>query len=138
MNKLFSNKKQEKGQGLVEYAIILALIAIVVVGVMTTLGKKVCNTMNGVSNSLDGGSGSNCVASAPIGSNSPSYTAWGGNWNTQALAAQDFCQGQHAPSGSSYTFYRDSNDGNYSAAGAGVTGPKGPTWSSTGVTGTCP
>jgi len=64
MNKLFSNKKQEKGQGLVEYAIILALVAIVVIGVMTVLGKKVCNTMNGVSNSLDGGSGSNCGSAA--------------------------------------------------------------------------
>ncbi|MEP7134164.1 MAG: Flp family type IVb pilin [Chloroflexota bacterium] len=68
MNKLFSNKKQEKGQGLVEYAIILALIAIVVIGVTTTLGKKVCNTMNGVGNSLDGSTSSSCggsVAAVP-------------------------------------------------------------------------
>ena len=43
---------KEKGQGLVEYAIILALIAIVVIAVMTTLGKKVNNTFNGISNSL--------------------------------------------------------------------------------------
>lgn len=74
MNNLFSNKKQEKGQGLVEYAIILALIAIVVVGVMTVLGKKVCNTMNGVSNSLDGGSGNNCgvaAAAAPAATAPP-------------------------------------------------------------------
>jgi pilus assembly protein Flp/PilA len=35
---LFAPK--EKGQGLVEYAIILALIAIVVIAVMTTLGKN--------------------------------------------------------------------------------------------------
>jgi len=41
---LFAPK--EKGQGLVEYAIILALIAIVVIAVMTTLGKKVNNTMS--------------------------------------------------------------------------------------------
>ncbi len=47
---LFSLK--EKGQGLVEYAIILALIAIVVIAVMTTLGKKVNNTFQGISNSL--------------------------------------------------------------------------------------
>ena len=47
---LFAPK--EKGQGLVEYAIILALIAIVVIAVMTTLGKKVNNTMSKVSNSL--------------------------------------------------------------------------------------
>jgi pilus assembly protein Flp/PilA len=43
---------KEKGQGLVEYAIILALIAIVVIAVMDTLGKKVNNTFNSISNSL--------------------------------------------------------------------------------------
>ena len=43
---------EEKGQGLVEYAIILALIAIVVIAVMTTLGKKVNNTFNSISESL--------------------------------------------------------------------------------------
>jgi pilus assembly protein Flp/PilA len=43
---------KEKGQGLVEYAIILALIAIVVIAVMTTLGKKVNNTLKGISDSL--------------------------------------------------------------------------------------
>ena len=47
---LFAPK--EKGQGLVEYAIILALIAIVVIAVMTTLGKKVNNTFNLIGNSL--------------------------------------------------------------------------------------
>jgi pilus assembly protein Flp/PilA len=47
---LFAPK--EKGQGLVEYAIILALIAIVVIAVMTTLGNKVNNTMNTISNAL--------------------------------------------------------------------------------------
>ena len=49
-NMLFAPK--EKGQGLVEYAIILALIAIVVIAVMTTLGKKVNNTFNSIGNSL--------------------------------------------------------------------------------------
>ena len=47
---LFAPK--EKGQGLVEYAIILALIAIVVIAVMTTLGQKVNNTFNTISASL--------------------------------------------------------------------------------------
>ena len=49
-NMLFAPK--EKGQGLVEYAIILALIAIVVIAVMTTLGKKVNNTMSKIGNAL--------------------------------------------------------------------------------------
>ena len=43
---------QEKGQGLVEYAIILALIAIVVIAVMSILGGKVQNVFNSISNSL--------------------------------------------------------------------------------------
>ena len=47
---LFAAK--EKGQGLVEYAIILALIAIVVIAVMTTLGQKVNNTFNSIGASL--------------------------------------------------------------------------------------
>ena len=47
---LFAPK--EKGQGLVEYAIILALIAIVVIAVMTTLGQKVNNTFGSINNSL--------------------------------------------------------------------------------------
>lgn len=49
-NMLFALK--EKGQGLVEYAIILALIAIVVIAVMGILGKKVNNTFNSISESL--------------------------------------------------------------------------------------
>ena len=47
---LFAPK--EKGQGLVEYAIILALIAIVVIAVMTMLGQKVNNTMSNIGNLL--------------------------------------------------------------------------------------
>jgi len=47
---LFAPK--EKGQGLVEYAIIIALIAIVIIAVMTVLGKKVNNMFNAIGNSL--------------------------------------------------------------------------------------
>jgi len=47
---LFAPK--EKGQGLVEYAIILALIAIVVIVVMTALGQKVNNTFQTINNTL--------------------------------------------------------------------------------------
>ena len=47
---LFAPK--EKGQGLVEYAIIIALIAIVVIAVVGTLGKKVNTTFKSIGNSL--------------------------------------------------------------------------------------
>ena len=43
---------EEKGQGLVEYAIILALVAIVVIAVMRLLGPKLGNTYSSISNSL--------------------------------------------------------------------------------------
>jgi pilus assembly protein Flp/PilA len=44
----------EKGQGLVEYAIILAFVAIVVIAVMRLLGPMVGNTFSSVSNSIPG------------------------------------------------------------------------------------
>ena len=43
---------QEKGQGLVEYAIILALVAIVVIAVMRILGPKIGNTFSTINSSL--------------------------------------------------------------------------------------
>jgi len=48
---LFAPK--EKGQGLVEYAIILALVAIVVIAVMRILGPKIGTTFSSINNSLD-------------------------------------------------------------------------------------
>lgn len=53
MNSFFSPSKQIKGQGLVEYAIILALVAIVVIAVVQILGPKVGNTFSTINNSLD-------------------------------------------------------------------------------------
>jgi len=47
---LFSPK--ETGQGLVEYAIILALVAIVVIAVMRILGPKVGNVFSTINSSL--------------------------------------------------------------------------------------
>ena len=47
---LFSLK--EKGQGLVEYAIILALIAIVVIAVMAALGGKVKSVFSSIDASM--------------------------------------------------------------------------------------
>ena len=47
---LFAPK--EKGQGLVEYAIILALVAIVVIAVMRLLGPEIGNTFSTINSSL--------------------------------------------------------------------------------------
>ena len=43
---------EEKGQGLVEYAIILALVAIVVIAVMRLMGPKLGNTYSTINSSL--------------------------------------------------------------------------------------
>ena len=43
---------KEKGQGLVEYAIILALVAIVVIAVMRLMGPKLGNTYSLISSSI--------------------------------------------------------------------------------------
>jgi pilus assembly protein Flp/PilA len=47
---LFSAKEQ--GQGLVEYAIILVLVALVVIAVVRLLGPKIGNTFSSISSSL--------------------------------------------------------------------------------------
>lgn len=43
---------QQKGQGLVEYAIILALVAIVVIAVVRLIGPRVGNTFSNINNQL--------------------------------------------------------------------------------------
>lgn len=43
---------QEKGQGLVEYAIILVFVAIVVIAVMRLLGPRIGNIFSTINSSL--------------------------------------------------------------------------------------
>ncbi len=45
---------REKGQGLVEYALILVLIAIVVVGILTLLGTQVSTVFSTIVSALGG------------------------------------------------------------------------------------
>ena len=45
---------EQRGQGLVEYAIILALVAIVVIAVMNLLGPTLGNTFSLISSSIPG------------------------------------------------------------------------------------
>jgi Flp pilus assembly pilin Flp len=49
-----SVSKKEKGQGLVEYAVILALVAIVVIGSLKILGPQVGGTFSTINSSLPG------------------------------------------------------------------------------------
>ena len=43
---------REKGQGLVEYALILVLVAIVVISALMLLGPKIGNAFSTINNSL--------------------------------------------------------------------------------------
>src|SRR5215831_18920002 len=53
------------GQGLVEYALILALIAIVVIGVLTQLGGQTSQIFSSVNCTLDGGAVASSSSSHP-------------------------------------------------------------------------
>lgn len=44
--------KNEQGGGIVEYALILALVAVVAIAVLTTLGGKVVKTFSKVTSAL--------------------------------------------------------------------------------------
>ena len=52
MRKFWKKMRTRKGQSLVEYALILALVDIVVITALTALGGKASNTMDNVANNL--------------------------------------------------------------------------------------
>jgi pilus assembly protein Flp/PilA len=49
---LVSMRDREEGQALVEYALLLALIAVVSIGILTTLGTSVSTIFSKVNNKL--------------------------------------------------------------------------------------
>jgi pilus assembly protein Flp/PilA len=55
MTWLRSRSHQEAGQGLVEYALIIVLIAIALIAVLTLLSTGVGSTFSSISSSLTGG-----------------------------------------------------------------------------------
>ena len=52
LHRFFTMFQDEEGQGLVEYALIILLVAIVVIGALTAIGLRVENTFNSIANSL--------------------------------------------------------------------------------------
>lgn len=46
-------KNRERGASMIEYGILVALIAVVAIGVITTVGTKVNGAFNNISNQLD-------------------------------------------------------------------------------------
>lgn len=47
-------EQREEGQGLIEYGLIIALVAVVAVAALTTLGGGVSGTLSGIAGSLGG------------------------------------------------------------------------------------
>jgi pilus assembly protein Flp/PilA len=54
MKKVVGFMKNEEGQGLVEYALILALVALLVIVALKFLGNTVANTYNNIGNAMSG------------------------------------------------------------------------------------
>ncbi len=54
MNKMNSMIRSEKGQGMTEYIIIVALIAIAAIGVITVFGQNLRNLFSASANALAG------------------------------------------------------------------------------------
>jgi len=57
LHRFFTMFQDEEGQGLVEYALIILLVAIAVVTLLTVLGENVGNTFQEISNTLTGAGG---------------------------------------------------------------------------------
>lgn len=58
MNKVIALLKEEEGQSMVEYGIILALISVVAIGVVQAIGKKLSNGNDGAFDKVDKALGS--------------------------------------------------------------------------------
>ncbi len=54
LQRLISLLKDDEGQGLAEYALILVLIAVVVIGALTILGGNIQEVFNSIATSLSG------------------------------------------------------------------------------------
>ena len=53
MKKMLGFLKDEDGQGMVEYGLIIGLIAVVVIGALVLLGPKIKDLFTGVGDKLD-------------------------------------------------------------------------------------
>lgn len=134
--------KKEKGQGLVEYALILVLVAIVVIAVLMLLGPIIGNVFSSINSSLSGatsGGGAPAAPAGPVGSDHPSYTKFAGNYGNTADAMSTFCDHLGAPSGATVKVY--SHLWYYYGGGGGTTEAMANAYQNTSTyvtSGTCP
>ena len=54
LNAVLANLKREEGQGLAEYALIIVLVAIAVVGALTALGGQIDSVFSSIVTNLSG------------------------------------------------------------------------------------
>ena len=54
VNTILANLKREEGQGLAEYALIIVLVAIAVVGALTALGGQIDSVFSSIVTNLSG------------------------------------------------------------------------------------
>jgi pilus assembly protein Flp/PilA len=74
MKKWLELKEREQGQGLVEYALILVLVAVVSIVVMGTMGSTISNVFCNVVKTLNTSAGCIPAAAAPVDSAPPVAT----------------------------------------------------------------
>jgi len=91
MHSLTSHKKHQKGQGLVEYALILVLVAIVVIAALMILGPIIGNVFSKVNSSLSNVSAGGGVVAPPIASCTPGSASASGHTQCTSLMNQNNC-----------------------------------------------
>lgn len=105
MKGLFSKHSSEKGQGLVEYALLLTLVAVVVIGILSVLGTSINNVYlkvitglqpNGVITSVTaarggGGNANNVTATIAVSENTNVTVKDSQSGKTQTTACNGSC-----------------------------------------------
>ena len=124
------SKKKEKGQGLVEYALILVLVAVIVLAVMAITGSTISTVYCSVVVALDPG------ATCDSGGGTLTDFGYGyyRNSTTEADAIAQYCDIPSVPSGAGYNLYSNSSIPGYTVDGYGQDFPE----ISFIGTGTCP
>ena len=100
---MFEFNRKERGQGLVEFALILVLIAIVVIVAMQVLGDKVSDTFDTVNSGLsaDGSGGASSPTAVPTVDPYADYVAAAAMGGSYAI--ERFCN--DTASGTPYKWY---------------------------------
>lgn len=79
MNKMNSLIRSEKGQGMTEYIIIVALIAIAAIGVITVFGNNLRNLFANSANALAGNENANAQGTSNMKAKRKSLANFGSN-----------------------------------------------------------